>query len=659
MPATSPEEIGAKAAAAVLTELFKECAKGATGWLREKAKERDFFGTAAEKYRQQIVDRFGTVKILGMTKPIPLDTIYTQINILEKISSRQRTTIQALEKQFCSDTRGFGCIQETKPGDEVLDKLTKFMLLGKPGAGKTTFLKHTAVRAATGGLKKNQIPIFIGLKDLTDSKNDLTTYITRQFDICHFPEAAPFIERALKLGKCIVLFDGLDEVSGSKLNKLVREIVAFSDKYTKNRFIISCRTAAYDYYFEKFTDVEVADFTKEQIDKFVSNWFHDDPTKAKLCTDKLNHDGAILELASVPLLLTLLCLAFEESLDFPPNRSELYEEAIDALLKKWDASRCIKRDDVYRHLSFRRKESLLSRIAANTFSREQYFFPKKTAEREIYDFIANLPEAKQETLAPDSQTILKSIEAQHGIIIERARNIYSFSHLTFQEYFTAKYFVDMYNNKEALSALIKKQIFNSHWCEVFLLIAGMLDKSDEYLLCIEEEINLAIFSDSILFNTIMEFWIFCREMPDTIPLGLKVMMQLYLLEVGKDRRYRPVVVPYLLNILELFLGKDISALSYDKEANTLSVSNSCAILEGSTYWVARGGDFESVPEVFIGATIPAFPRGTLPDKVNTDLLRKILYATQLLLQCLKTECYVSNDTRQRLLDGVLTGGYKP
>jgi predicted NACHT family NTPase len=61
-------------------------------------------------------------------------------------------------------------------------------------------------------------------------------------------------------------------------------------------------------------------------------------------------------------------------------------------------------------------------------------------EQHIIDYIRNLPGAQEdeEALQLDSEAVLKSIEAQHGLLVERARGIYSFSHLTFQEYFTAK-----------------------------------------------------------------------------------------------------------------------------------------------------------------------------------------------------------------------------
>jgi len=44
----------------------------------------------------------------------------------------------------------------------------------------------------------------------------------------------------------------------------------------------------------------------------------------------LEEKPQIKELASNPLLLTMLCLTFDERMEFPPNRAELYGEAIDA-----------------------------------------------------------------------------------------------------------------------------------------------------------------------------------------------------------------------------------------------------------------------------------------------------------------------------------------
>jgi len=54
--------------------------------------------------------------------------------------------------------------------------------------------------------------------------------------------------------------------------------------------------------------------------------------------------------------------------------------------------------------------------------------------------ICTLSTAQTTAAQLNSEAVLKSIEAQHGLLVERAE-IYSFSHLTFQEYFTARNFV--------------------------------------------------------------------------------------------------------------------------------------------------------------------------------------------------------------------------
>ncbi len=179
-----------------------------------------------------------------------------------------------------------------------------------------------------------------------------------------------------------------------------------------------------------------------QIETFAIKWFQakQDSVKAETFMERLKHDKGIRELATSPILLTLLCLVFEESGTFPANRSELYKEGLDVLLKKWDAKRNIERDHAYKKLPLKRKEDLLSQIAIDTFELGNYFFKQKVVERKINDYIRNLPGAniEEDVLQLDSEDVLKSIEAQHGLLVERARGIYSFSHLTFHEYFTAR-----------------------------------------------------------------------------------------------------------------------------------------------------------------------------------------------------------------------------
>jgi predicted NACHT family NTPase len=199
----------------------------------------------------------------------------------------------------------------------------------------------------------DKVPIFVSLKQWADTGKELMPFIADRFDVCGFPRARPFVKEILKAGDAIVLFDGLDEVNqeGEQRDKQTRVIKDFVDKYDRTQCLITCRIAANDYSFERFAYVEIADFTHKQMETFVANWFRkggkkDSETCNRFLVEFARDDNrGLRDLARTPLLLTLLCLAFNETLTFPQRRVEIYEEASEALLKRWDASRRIKRDE--------------------------------------------------------------------------------------------------------------------------------------------------------------------------------------------------------------------------------------------------------------------------------------------------------------------------
>ena len=457
---------------------------------------------ARENISNFIKQRCSTMRVLEMNQPIELGDIYTNVNILEKITATQRLEINDLLKisdRENFDRPGLSNITEKRvSGLMAVEKYSKLLILGKPGAGKTTFLKYIAIQCNLGDFKNNYVPIFITLKDFAETKNKLGLFefIVKQFEIYKLKQASTKLELLLSKGMALILLDGLDEVRKEDNDRVITEIRDFSEKFHNNHYIMTCRISAREYTFEKFTEVEIADFDNHQIATFASNWFKSkDLIKSKNFIFKLNENPPIKELATNPLLLTLLCLVFEETANFPSNRSELYEEGLDILLKKWDAERNIERDtqsspehdEAYKKLSSQRKQDLLSHLALRTFEKKDFFFKKRDAEAYITDYISNLSKnpVEPETLKLDSETILKSIEAQHGLLIERSRGIYSFSHLTFHEYFTARKLVA---NQKGLERLANHTL-EKHWREVFLLAVDKLQEADELIQLMKKHID--------------------------------------------------------------------------------------------------------------------------------------------------------------------------
>ena len=124
---------------------------------------------------KDIENRCGTMRILDMSQPIGLGKIYTQVNILEKIIGRRRKDIAELITS-CSledfDRFNFGQITEEKiPGEEAVTKYSQLFILGKPGAGKTTFLKHIVIQCIRGLFQKDLVPFFVTLKDFAEAED--------------------------------------------------------------------------------------------------------------------------------------------------------------------------------------------------------------------------------------------------------------------------------------------------------------------------------------------------------------------------------------------------------------------------------------------------------------------------------------------------------
>jgi predicted NACHT family NTPase len=436
-----------------------------------------------EKVKPSILKRCGIMRVLEMTQPMQLNDIYTNVNILEKITGQRWIGNELLQE---TNFERFGLSQITEervPALKAVEKYSKLMILGKAGSGKTTFLKYLAIQCINGEFQSCMVPIFVNLKDFAevDDQQELLEYIIQASSLSLESEEKANIKQLLISGRMLILLDGLDEVKEEYTSRVFKEIREFSNRFQDNYFVITSRIAAVEYTFEQFTEVEVADFDDQQIALFALNWFKNkDLTKVEKFLQKLQQNQRIKELANNPLLLTLLCLVFEEIADFPVNRSELYKEAVDILLKKWDAMRGIERDK-YKNFSPQRKKDLLSQIAWNTFVAGEYFFKQKFVEKQITDYIRSLADVNidLEALQLDSEAILKSIEVQHSLLVERAKGIYSFSHITFHEYFVAQKVVSSsFTQTEEVFQNFLTHVTDKRWREIFLLTVEMLPNAE-------------------------------------------------------------------------------------------------------------------------------------------------------------------------------------
>ena len=466
------------------------------GWmgkkLDQKAQQRIY--TASGEYGKRYFKRHGILKALGMREAVPLESVYTAVQFLDEQEIRSFESIPNLEEAYRKENKRSFQQQDCQKqeGLKIANQKQYLMVLGQPGAGKSTFLRKIgleALKGKKGGFKHDRIPVFIELKSFTSSQIDLEKLIVEEFSICGFPEPEQFIAKALEQGKLLILLDGLDKVPTVNTNEVISKIQNFVDRYEKNSFIVSCRTAAYRNNFQRFTDVKLADFDDTQIEQFIGNWFQSEVDKqagtAQKCWELLQKPeyAAAKELAHTPLLLTFLCLIYDRSQNFPNNRNVLYKKALRILLEEWAAEKRIQKEEIYQGLSTELEESLLSEIAYTGFETDKLFFSQREVVEPIKTFLAGNLNAPKHL---DGEAVLNAIAVQQGILVERAEDVFSFSHLTLQEYLTAQYIAD--NN--LIEQLVTDHLSDRRWREVFLLVAGLVrakNGADDLLLLMEKE----------------------------------------------------------------------------------------------------------------------------------------------------------------------------
>jgi len=183
--------------------------------------------------------------------------------------------------------------------EELLLQLTPSnpvaILLGAPGSGKTTFLRWLAFHMARASLSLNtyplprglgrpQVPVLIQTEEYAVKLEK--DYLTlKQFLIVQWSGIHPNLPWKLlddlSQGRCLVLFDGLDQ--GTTLNVRRRVIAAIhefiadyssDDPNNYNRFIVTSRiTESEPGAFARYMHYTLLDLTEQQIEQILANWY--------------------------------------------------------------------------------------------------------------------------------------------------------------------------------------------------------------------------------------------------------------------------------------------------------------------------------------------------------------------------------------------------
>lgn len=206
----------------------------------------------------------------------------------------------------------------------------QFVLLGEPGAGKTTVLQKIALDAARARLQDDAAPapLFVRLGS-------------------HRDDAAPFdfLARAwrsrvgtdfgdeLRAGRVLLLLDALNEMGRARYAERVAAWRDFAHRWEGVRMVFTCRTLDYRNPLG-LQQVETNRLDDDRIRDFLSRCV---PDHAPALWDALSrHPHGLLDLARNPFLLAVVAWIYAESpqTGLPPNRGQLLARLVDRLIRR-------------------------------------------------------------------------------------------------------------------------------------------------------------------------------------------------------------------------------------------------------------------------------------------------------------------------------------
>ncbi len=499
----------------ILTKVVSVFSKEA--WERLKNKRQNS-KNASHDYNSRYKKRHGQLQVfcVGMEAKRSVDDIYVVVQFLAKRKATKHNSTEDVGRRFLQKGREYftSISDERQDGMRVATNEQYLMVLGVPGIGKSTFLRKIgleALKGDDGNLEHKCIPVFLELRRFTKDPIDIEAWIINEFKVCGYPYPEQWANSKLKSGELLIIFDGLDEVPKPNVNNVINKIRDFVHQYSQNRFIASSRVGAYNGEFTDFTVVEMTDFDDSQIQDYINKWFASPSNRkmktAQRCWQALNdpEHQAIKALAQNPLSLVLLCQVYEDSQDFPSRQAILYEKILNIFLKKWTAEKHVNRElPASPYLAIPTVKELLSEIAAENFKADRLVFGEDELTNQIQEFYRRKTDISSRF---DASEILDAILVDPGLFIERASGIYTFFHLTFQEYLTANHIAgntpsiqypvgqNLYDGQweKVLSLtgpihdLVDKHLYDWQWRKVFLFTAGLMSEVDGLLLAMEAE----------------------------------------------------------------------------------------------------------------------------------------------------------------------------
>ena len=306
----------------------------------------------------------------------------------------------------------------------------RVLVEGRPGSGKTTLVHKVSQDWANGYLKMKcvRLVFLVHLRALSTTPNiDLSVLNCFYSSDSAKCDILKYAEKHSGLGLCFIL-DGLDEYAPSSGNDYIFGLIK-KQILPRALIIVASRPAA----AAKFRSianiqVEVLGFLREQIREYISHYSFSAGSKNTELQNYLHQHPNIHHMCYLPIHAAMVCFLFDIEAELPSTETDIYKE-----FTKFSILRIL----------YRSKDDL------NLPSLEDLPSPQRDIYMSIcklaYEMTVSSKQMMQQTEVQSSFNINNEADSFGLITVDRLamrcgfQKMYTFLHLTFQEFLGAFY----------------------------------------------------------------------------------------------------------------------------------------------------------------------------------------------------------------------------
>ena len=357
----------------------------------------------------------------------------------------------------------------------------RLLFEGRPGCGKTTMMHKISQDWSKGKIFSSCLLFLVHLRqfgnnsdiELTDLVQSAVNFTDEEVkDICTTITATD--------GKGVVfILDGLDEYCPKKKKDSVVYKIIERKFFSSSVTIVASRPAASRKYRGIATKcVEVLGFLKKQIYDYIESYFSEGDSKIQGLKTYLDHHPNVMHMCYLPLHVAMIVSLYEiEGDSLPQTETEIYDHFTHSILLRSMCKRT-ELDEPYLescdHLSDEDKPifEFILKIAfqATVINHQQVF-----RADDVEDNTISKEDIRKLSAGNDESTL-------GLIVVDRSRgrkgveNIFTFPHLTFQEYLAACHIARCTVAKQ--EEIIQKHGHDNKLNVVWKFYCGMMKLSD-------------------------------------------------------------------------------------------------------------------------------------------------------------------------------------